>query len=498
MSESKKSYQEIVKATSLFGGVQIFIILIALVRSKIIAVLLGPVGMGIAGLLNSTIGTIDSLLKLGLDTSSVKEISTANAQNDQQKVSIVFASLNRLIWFTGGLAVILTIVFSPLLSQVSFGNSNYTTAFVYVSITLLFKQLATGKIAMLQGLRKRIYLAKSHLLGSFFGLIFTVPLYYIFGVDGIVPAIIISSIIVLIFGWFYAKKLNITLVKISNKEALMEGKAMIKLGITLSMMAFISMLTIYLIQISINRFGGLDEVGLYMAGFAIVNTYVGMVFNAMQTDYFPKLSALSDDNIHMNRFVTEQAIIGILIITPIITVFLTLAPFVIQLLYSRAFLEIMGMVSWGILGTLFKAVSFSMGYVILAKGHSKLFLKTSVFFNSLLFICSIGGYYFGGLTGVGVGFLGYYILHFIVLKIVTGHIYQIHFNREFNSKFVICVLICGMTFLFSFINFMLIKYILMSIMGLISFIFTLYHIDKKIGIKETIQSLRNRKQDESH
>lgn len=493
MSQSKKSYREIVKATSLFGGVQIVVILVSLLRSKIIAVLLGPIGIGIAGLLNSTLNTIDSLLRLGLDTSGVKEISSANAQNNHKKVSIIYASLNRLIWFTGGLAVIFTLVFSPFLSKISFGNSNYTTAFVYVSIALWFKQLATGKTAMLQGLRKHKFLAKSHMMGSFAGLIFTVPFYYFYGIDGIVPAIIVSSVIVFVFGWLYVRKLDIIKVKISNKQVLIEGKEMIKLGITLSVMAFIAMLTTYLIQIFINRFGGLDEVGLYLAGFAIVNTYVGMVFNAMQTDYFPKLSALNEDNIQMNHYVGEQALVGILIITPIITLFLTLAPFVIQLLYSKAFLGILGMVSWGILGTLFKAVSFSMGYVILAKGHSNLFLKTSVFFNSLLFVCSIAGYYFGGLTGVGIGFLIYYILHFLLLKIITGHFYRISYNQEFYLIFCICILISALTFLLSHIPNLMIKYILMSIMGLISIIFTFYHIDQKIGIKETVKRIMDRK-----
>ena len=38
MSEEKVSYREIMKATSLFGGVQVFNIIVALIKSKIIAV----------------------------------------------------------------------------------------------------------------------------------------------------------------------------------------------------------------------------------------------------------------------------------------------------------------------------------------------------------------------------------------------------------------------------------------------------------------------------
>ena len=64
MSEEKASYRSIMKATSLFGGVQVFNILISIIRSKFVAILLGPAGLGIVGLLQSTIGLVTSLTSL--------------------------------------------------------------------------------------------------------------------------------------------------------------------------------------------------------------------------------------------------------------------------------------------------------------------------------------------------------------------------------------------------------------------------------------------------
>ena len=46
-TENRNSYKQSLKATSLFGGVQIFNILIQIIRSKFAAVLLGPEGMGV-------------------------------------------------------------------------------------------------------------------------------------------------------------------------------------------------------------------------------------------------------------------------------------------------------------------------------------------------------------------------------------------------------------------------------------------------------------------
>ena len=52
-TDNKSSYRSIFKATSLFGGVQVYQILIQIIKSKFVAVLLGPAGVGIMGLYKS-------------------------------------------------------------------------------------------------------------------------------------------------------------------------------------------------------------------------------------------------------------------------------------------------------------------------------------------------------------------------------------------------------------------------------------------------------------
>ena len=115
--------------------------------------------------------------------------------------------------------------------------------------------------------------------------------------------------------------------------------------------------------------------GYYAAGILIINAYVGMIFNAMATDYFPRLSAINKDNNAIQKVVNEQAEIAILLITPIITLFLLFKELIIQILYTPSFLVITGLVTFGILGTLFKAVSFSLVTLLLPKGIQKCISK---------------------------------------------------------------------------------------------------------------------------
>jgi len=111
MSQQKKSYIQIMKSTSLFGGVQVFNILISVIRSKAVAILIGPLGFGVIGLLNSTLRIIGDFTKVGLDTSAVKEISERNSDTDTSKVSEIIFVLEKLIWFTGTLGALITLIF---------------------------------------------------------------------------------------------------------------------------------------------------------------------------------------------------------------------------------------------------------------------------------------------------------------------------------------------------------------------------------------------------
>ena len=489
MSQQKKSYIQIIKSTSLFGGVQVFNILISVIRSKAVAILIGPLGFGVIGLLNSTLRIIGDFTKVGLDTSAVKEISERNSDTDTSKVTEIIFVLEKLIWFTGTFGALITLIFSRYISYLTFGNTDYTYAFVWLSIAVLFTQLAKGKIAILQGTRRLKKLASANLIASTVSLLVTLPLYYFFGLKGIVPALITSAVIIFMVFKFFTKNIEIPYFNFTKTELFHKSKAMLFLGATMSVTSMIVALTGLLIQIFIRTTDGLEAVGFYSAGFLIVNAYVGMIFTAMSTDYFPRLAAINTDNKEMNKAVNQQADVAILLITPVIVLFLTFSPLVVELLYSSKFNVIIGFVTFGVLGTFFKAVSFSLGYVVIAKGHSKVFITLSVVFNSIFLTISIISYTIGGLTGLGIGFLVYYLFHFIVLKVLTNYLYQIRLATAFYRTFFVCAIICGCCFMTTLVETVYLRYLLMSITVIFSLLYTLRQFDKKMDLKRFIKSI---------
>lgn len=498
MNDNQQSYRKVLNATSLFGGVQFINIILRLIRSKAIALLIGPIGMGISNLLLTTMELINGLTNLGLERSAVKDISLANTNSNSKSVAITISILKKLVWLTITVGVILMVLSAPWLSEIAFGNKDYTISFRWISIALLFKQLSSSQLAILQGLRKLKSLAKANLLGNFIGLLITLPLYYYYKIDAIVPAIIIATFMSFVFTYYYSHKLDIKSVTISRKEAVSEGKGMINLGVMLSLSSLITLLVAYIIRIYIGSANeteelGLIDVGLYSAGFVILNSYVGIIFNAMGTDYFPRLSEIANDIKKLRKTVLEQATVAILLITPIIVVFLACAPFIIVILYSHEFSPIVAMVTWGILGMIFKAVSWSMGYMIIAKGDSKVFIKTAIGFNTILLSINIIGYHFGGLEGVGISFFIYYIIHFIAIRIITYYRYDFYFEKGFYKIFTFTVIMCFLAFSITFIPSSILKNSLMIGLIVVSCWYSYKELDKKIGVKDYLAGIFKRK-----
>lgn len=430
-TQQKDSYKQIFKATSIFGGTQVVSILISIIRSKFVAVFLGPTGMGTVGLLTSTTDLIGGVTNFGLRTSAVKKIAHAHANADEIALAKHVLVLRRLVWLTGLLGVSLTFVLAPWLSQFTFGNKSYTTAIRWISIILLLNQIVSGQGVVLQAMRQLKYSSLSSIYGSVAGLFIVIPIYYYWGMQGIVPVLIITSLVSLLLTGYFARKTKLVKVTVSYSETWQLGKEMLKLGFILSMSGLMTTAVSYLLRIFISNHGSVNDVGLYSAGFAIVGTYVGMIFTAMSTDYYPRLAGVSHDVLKTNQLVNQQGEVALLILGPVLAFFIIFNGWVVHLLYSSKFIKVMPMLAWAGLGMYFKTATWTMGFIFLAKSDSKAFFWNELSVNVYGFLLNISGYYFFGLEGLGISFFLMFFLYFLQVYWVTRKKYAFSFDTKF-------------------------------------------------------------------
>lgn len=435
------SYKSILKRISAFGGVQVFNILINLVRGKFVALILGPAGMGVSSLFTTASTTIQQLAGLGLNLSVVKEV--AASEKDSAGRSLILHIARRLILLTSLLGAAVCIVLSPWLSRLTFGNYDYTIGFVLLGAAVALSIAGAGYLAILQGMGEIKRLSKASIVGSLTGLLFGVPLYYFFGTSGIVPAMIILSFAVAAFYLYsFRKSVKLTPIedfKFSSHTRLI--RRLISLGIVFMIGSLVGSAVNYLINTFIRWQGSLADVGLFQGANSLTNQYMGIVFSALAMDYFPRLSAIASDTPKLRHIVNRQSEIVMLIATPIVILVMVLAPLAIRILLSSEFLAVAPLIRWLALGVLLQGISFPLGYLFLAKDNKKVYIWLEVVSGNIIwFATSAGGYLLFGLIGLGIALAVRTVIDIFLNYLICRRYYQF----EYTSRTVFTVGICAL------------------------------------------------------
>jgi O-antigen/teichoic acid export membrane protein len=486
--EKQASYRQILKSTSIFGGVQFINIAVSLVRSKFLAVLLGPSGVGLIGLYSSATQIVTGFIDLGMSVSGVKSVSEAATGGDDFEIRKTVTVVRKIAWLSGTLGAIVTFLFSNYLSVITFGNEDFSIAFKWLSITVLFTQLSNSYLVVLQGFRRLALLAKAGVLGNILGVSVSLPMYYLLGKDGIVLSLLASSGLSLLIAWYYGRKERVIPIHLTTDEFLSKTKFILMMGIALSVSSILVLLSAYFLKIYIGSRGGISDVGLYNAGYAIVNTYVGMVFTAMGTDFYPRLSGTKEAGL-FNQLVNHQAELAVLIVGPLAIGMIVFEEYLVVLLFSSEFLQVVEMMKWSLVGVFFKAVSWPLGFIILAKGNSKLFFVSELLANTYMFLLSLVGYYFWGLEGIGIAYLGGYLLVTIQIMFISKTFYEFTYSLSMAKISIVVLLLLVLIILVSKLFAGKIALILGMIVLMGSIYFSIAMINRRLPI---IKTLRNR------
>lgn len=488
----EEGYKTAFKATSLFGGVQLITIIITVLKSKVIALWLGAAGYGLMSLFSSAVQLIYSFTNLGLANSAVKDIAQANNEENKEHLSKTVTAIVRWIIATGILGALVTVILSPWLSRWFFSIDKFTISFIILSVMVLFLGINEGLNSILQGTRNLASLAKTNIYGSLIGFLSSVPLFIIFGNKGIIPAMIISVVFSTLVTYLFVKKIKLVQIKQTLKESILLGSSTVKLGLMMAITATVVTLVEFVVKSFISKTGGVADVGLYQAGWILNAGYLGLVFTAMAKDYFPRLSESISDQKSLKLKINQQAEISILILSPMIVLMLVFLPFLIKLIYSKEFLNIVPMTRWLLIGSLIKAGAWAISFVFLAKGDGKTFLFNELGVNCIVLPIYLIGYHFLGIQGIGFAYILNHTIYFTWVAIVASKKYDFNYSTIFWKLFIITIsftLCCVGINAFLHGNFI---YIIGSLIFLISLFYSFFELNKRINIIGYLEKFRNR------
>ena len=456
-----RDYRRILKGTGVFGGVQVVQVLLNLVRGKFIAMFLGPAGMGVAALLNSASLTLQKVSSLGLNQAIVREVASEERSEvrgegsegayDLSKGEVI-AVARRLITLTALLGAALCMLLAPWLSGLTFGNREMTWEFVLLGVAVALAVAFNGNLSVLQGLQNLKGVGMCSVVGGVAGVVVGVPLYWLMGVKGIVPAMIAMWGAMWAFSLREVKneKLKINSGrKIRFEWGRHKGMvwSMVSMGLVLMAGDLAVTVVQYLINVYVRHAGSEETVGLYQAANSVTNQYAGMVFAAMAMDYFPRLSKVAADNGRMRDTVNSQTEVTAMVIAPAVGLLILTAPLVIRVLLTDEFLGVTPLMRWMGLGVLLRALMVPMGYISFAKGNRKVFFVLEGVVGPLLTLvlsCSLFKWF--GLMGLGYALVADHALCLVIYYVVNRRLYGYRFDRASLGCAGVSVLLGGAVF----------------------------------------------------
>lgn len=439
--EVDDSYSHILKYTSIFGWVQGIGILVDIVRNKLVAMILGPNGMGLISLFNSTIKLISDSTNLGIGMSAVKNISEDFDHATPSRLSHTIRTIRSWSLITALFGMLVCIVFSPVFNHVTFSWGNHTLHFILLSPIVALMAVTTGEMAILKGTRRLKNLALISICNVVGALLISVPAYYYFGIKGIIPSLLGIAIFQMVATIRYSYKYY-PLHFSFTRPVLGEGMGMVRLGIAFVVAGVFGSGAEFVIRSYLSHTSSLDIVGFYNAGYVITMTYASMVFSAMETDYFPRLSSISETGEKLNLVANRQIEVSILLLAPLLTFFMVFMPILLPLLYSSKFVPVINMAQIAIFSMYMRAVYLPVEYISLSRRDSRAYLIQEAFSALIMAVCVMVGYRLKGLDGTGLGLTISATVEMAFVLLYTKYRYRYVVSRNV-VLFLVCQLAIG-------------------------------------------------------
>jgi len=387
-------------------------------------------GIGIIGVFQSVIDMARSTYSLGMDTAGVREIAEKKEAADNATLERTISRFNIWFLFMALLAMVTCVFLCFPISDWAFGNEDYAGHIAGLSVCIFFAILTTGRSTVLQGLRKIPEMAKTSVWSSFLVLVFTIPVYYIWGIGGIIPAFIIAGSISFFCVEHYYRKQHIPMVNLPVKTAFLSGLNTLKLGLYIVVGGIIGTVSMFLIRAFITKNIDVESTGLFQAAWVITNVYLGLILRSMGSDFFPRLSAIISDKKSSVQLVNEQSHIVLVIASPIITGLILFSGFILTILYSSEFLLAENILRWQILGTFLKVLSWPVAFIMLAKNKGFIFLMTEFIFYAAYLLSAYLLFPRYGVDASGIGYLIAYVVYFPVVFVAGYKISGFYWNRN--------------------------------------------------------------------
>jgi len=410
------SYRTILRSSSIMGAASVSNVVISLVRMKIVAMLLGPAGIGLAGLLQNLMQAAAGVAAMGLGTVGVRQIAEGHGNGRDDDVVV---TRRALLWGTillAALGATAVLIFREPIARLVLADAGQAGNVGWLALGVALTVASGSQAALLNGMRRIGDLARLQIASALVSSALGVAALLLWGAAGLIWLVLSAPLASFVLGhYFVARSAAVQAAPTPWQQIVAQWRIMIPLGAAFMISGLVTTGGFLVVRSLVQRELGAEDLGYFQAAWAIGMMYLGFVLGAMGTDYYPRLSACISDSAAACRLVNEQTEVALLLTAPAVITLLALSPWVVRLLYTNEFAPAVDILRWQLLGDLLKVMSWPLGFVILATGAG----RTFIFSESISLAVYVAGVALGltavGIVAAGMAFLGMYLVYLPVV-----------------------------------------------------------------------------------
>lgn len=313
MTETSASYRRILKSSSIIGGASFLNITIGLVRTKVLAVLLGPSGMGLVSLYRGLMVTASSVSTMGVDVIGTRQIAEANAKEDARSLAVARRALFWVTVMLGSVGALIVWSLRSLLAQRVLGSVVYANAVGWLAVGVALTVVAASQGALIQGMRRIADLARAGVFSATLNTVVGIAVIWKWGESALVFFVVLTPLATFLLNWWYASRLPKSgTFTISVPEMSHQWKMLLRIGVAFMGATVATSLIQLWIRVDVGNVLGTHALGQFQASWTISQQYIDFILAAMAADYYPRLTGTMHDknaSIHLINHQTEIALL---------------------------------------------------------------------------------------------------------------------------------------------------------------------------------------------
>ncbi len=347
-------------------------LLTQVVRAKVAAICLGPMGVAVITQLNSFLVFGQIIGGFGHASGVVRETSQSHAAADKDSLRAIHQTFLFALTCTSTIAMVASLFFAGEISSFLFASVDYADHVRLTSLAIPFAIAARFFQSIIKGFRNVRRLAMVNAISNTLSVICFMLLVVHLSLWGAVVAIVVTQFTLAVVSYWCLLRdgTELSWRRPRSFHILRRNVGISSAGLTVGVLGGLA--GMYFVRSVIAAYGE-QQGGIYSATWRLSSVYLGVIFATTTSYYYPTIARLETDE-EIGKEISNTLRLFQVALTPLIIVLIIFHEPIVRILLSEQFKESGVLLAYQLPGDLFRMAFDILALALLARGRVKQFV----------------------------------------------------------------------------------------------------------------------------